>query len=109
MASCHLVIHTAIPQKTEDDQYIFSEQLAGYIHAKAKLQLLWANIIQNYGPSMLTVLVRGSKQQCDEFDINRINLFKPDNEDKIVSHKDSKIQKHSPGSTFPKTCAMTIL
>src|SRR6266536_603172 len=88
MASCHLVIHTAIPQ---GDRSMFSKKLASYIHAKAKLQLLWASTIQTHGPSMLTVLVRGSKQQCDALDKSKINLFSsktsevnPDEDDKII-------------------------
>ncbi|PKK77675.1 hypothetical protein RhiirC2_844126 [Rhizophagus irregularis] len=91
MASSHLVIHTAIPQETESDQSMFSEQLTSYIHSKAKLLLLWASTIQTRGPSMLTVLVRGSKQQCETLDISRINLFSsqtnimnPNNDDKII-------------------------
>src|SRR3954453_17517643 len=80
MASCHLVIHTAIAQKTENDQSEFSEQLVNYIHAKAKLQLSWSNIIQTYGPSMLTVLVRGSKQQCESLDLNNLFSSQPNEE-----------------------------
>ncbi|CAB4379788.1 unnamed protein product [Rhizophagus irregularis] len=88
MASCHLVIHTAIPAKKEGDRSMFSETLTDYIHAKAKLQLLWSNTIQTFGPSMLTVLVRGTKQQCEEMDLDKINLFSSqsnnDEYDKIV-------------------------
>src|SRR5437764_11008247 len=94
MASCHLVIHTAIPQQTEGDQYVFSEQLANYIHEKAKLQLLWASIIQIHGPSMLTVLVRGSKQQCEALNLDALNLdlfSSQDNKENPDDDKDDKI------------------
>jgi hypothetical protein len=110
MASSHLVIHTAIPQETECDQSMFSEQLASYIHSKAKLQLLWASTIQTRGPSMLTVLVRGSKQQCETFDISKIKLFSsqtnmvnPDKDDKIIFKQGFQNSKAFTWQYIPET------
>ncbi|RIA82706.1 hypothetical protein C1645_743581 [Glomus cerebriforme] len=114
MASCHLVIHTAIPQETGSNQSFFSEQLANYIHAKAKLQLLWASTIQSHGPSMLTVLVRGSKQQCEEFDISKSKLFSsqtnevnPDEDNKIIFTQGFKDSKAFTWQYIPEECITT--
>ncbi|GES90915.1 hypothetical protein GLOIN_2v1804780 [Rhizophagus clarus] len=111
MASCHLVIHTAIPQKEEGDRSMFSEMLTNYIHTKAKLQLLWSNTIQTFGPSMLTVLVRGTKQQCEEMNLDKNNLFSSqssgDDYDKITfthGFQDSKafVWKYIPEEMITK-------
>ncbi|CAG8742750.1 283_t:CDS:2, partial [Cetraspora pellucida] len=69
---------------TIGEQSIFSELLTNYVHEKARLLLLWSNVIQTYGPSVLTVIVRGSKQQCEELDLIKSNLFSSQSGDQVA-------------------------